>query len=221
MNYPPVLQTKALSIRTRKPFDPLKPVKLYTCTATHTRNTFYQKPSEGARSLEVHCQATLTGGIHENRQKLAGLAVEIFRRKANELYGINFSPGEVKVRFEAEEPALEASPDLTVDLLEMMYVGKEVRSRRFPTETVMLMTQVRSRQEFLVHRDDLVNAYARGYRDGSIAAGFPTKHDTARRYGRSFIDSLGQEEIWSWIERDAYDKGRRDAQDELSLDRSR
>jgi hypothetical protein len=116
-------------MRLRKPIDSQKPVKLYGCTATPIHITFYGKPSEGAHSLEVHCQATLLGGVHENRRNLTALAIGLFRRKAKELYGIDFSPREVKVRFEIEQPALEASPYLTVDAIEMTYVGKEVRAR--------------------------------------------------------------------------------------------
>ena len=210
--------------RGRKPkrlLDPIstKPVKLYQCTATSTPSTFYQKPSEGAHSLEIHCQAALAGEIHENRERLADFVVPLYQSKAKELYGIDFPPEQVKVRFEAEELAFETTPDVTVDILEMTYAGKQVQSHRFPTETIRLKPE-HTEQEFRVHHDNMVNAYARGYRDGSIVAGFSTKRETARRHGRRFIDTLGDEEIWSWEERDAYDKGRGDGEEAPSVGRT-
>jgi hypothetical protein len=210
-------------------FDPRQEqtFRLYKATGTHLYNTFYEKPSEGAHNLEVHCQVTLRGNIHENRQWLKDFTVQLYQRKAMELYGISFSPAEVKVRFEPEEAAFESSSYVTADFIEMTYVGKQVRSRRFPTETTALETEReeepdetkgRSDQEFLNHRDHLVNAYARGYRDGSIAAGFPTSLDTARSYGREFVQTLREDDVWSWEERDAYDEGREDALEESDTD---
>jgi hypothetical protein len=108
----------------------------YQFTITHLANTFYEKPSEGARSLEIHCQAVLPGSIHANRQRLGDFGVRPFQRKALELYGIRFPADQIKVRFELIEPALESSRYITVDALEMTYRGKQVRSRRFPTETI-------------------------------------------------------------------------------------
>lgn len=208
--------------RKKRTLDPIanQLVNRYQCTATSIPSTFYEKPSEGAHSLETHFQVTLAGGIHENRQRLGAFAVEVYQQKAKELYGIDFPPNQVKVRFEAEELAFEVSPDATVDVLSMIYIGKQIQAQRFPTETIKLPFEVRTEEQFRVRRDNLANAYARGYRDGSIAAGFTTKQNTARRYGRVFIDTLGHDEIWSWEDRDAYDKGRRDAEEKRSVERT-
>lgn len=200
--------------RRKRLLDPAEnqPVNRYQCTTTSTPSTFYEKPSEGAKSLEMHSEATLAGEVHKNRERLADFAVPHYQEKAKELYGIDFPAEQVKVRFEAEELAFEVSPHVTVDFLEMVYVGKQIRSRRFPTETIRLEPE-HTEEEFRVHRDDLVNAYARGYRDGSIAAGFSIKRETARRHARQFIDTLGHDGVWSLEERDAYDKGRRKAEE--------
>ena len=202
-----VSQRKASRGRTRRKlrrtYEPLpESILLYQCTTTSIPNTFYEKPSEGAHSLEIHFEARIAGDIHTNRERLADFAVQLYQRKAKELYNVDFAPSQVKVRFEIEELAFETSPNVIVDSLEMTYVGKQVQAQRFPTETIRLEPE-HTEQEFRVRRDNLVDAYARGYRDGSIAAGHTTKPQTARRYGRRVIDTLGHEEIWSWEERDA------------------
>jgi hypothetical protein len=78
----------------------------------------------------------LRGSVHRNRHELKDFGVRVFQRKARELYGISFSPGEIKVRFEAEQPALESSRYVTADYLEMTYRGKRVWSKEYPTETI-------------------------------------------------------------------------------------
>jgi hypothetical protein len=89
----------------------------------------------------AYFKAAMAGSMHQNRRKLARIAVGVLQEILQEWYGISASDDEIKVRFERETPARTASDAIQVDFREMTYRGRQVSARALPSQTIPLQDE--------------------------------------------------------------------------------
>lgn len=105
-----------------------------TYRATFWTKAWYDREGRPAESLESHFKTTMSGNIRSNREKLAERGVRIFQNILLKRYRRIVPKGEIKVRFEREEPAHVSSTEIRVESREMKYRGKRVQARELPVE---------------------------------------------------------------------------------------
>ncbi len=93
---------------------------------------------QGFMSIEGPYSHDSADSIHTARQRLTEYAKEHFIRTVRRLYGIRLSPGDVKIGYEREEPALAPSRLVHVDLFEMIYRGKQHFARNLASENLRI-----------------------------------------------------------------------------------
>jgi hypothetical protein len=82
-------------------------------------------PQSNAWSAEAHYTIALPGSIHQNRERLRDFAIPHFQRVMRRHYGMYLRRGEIRGRFQREEPALSPTRTLHVDVLETVYRGRQ------------------------------------------------------------------------------------------------
>jgi len=97
--------------------------------------TWYDADTERARELEIHFKAALAGDVHAVRQSLTAWGLSTFRRELRRR-GLSVPSRKIKARYEREETAPTADPDVTIETLEMEMVGKEWTGYRYPPRKV-------------------------------------------------------------------------------------
>jgi hypothetical protein len=97
-------------------------------------------PGENAWTAEGHYSTASTGQIDEVREDLRDTAFPHFRSAIRRFYGIRISGGEIKAKLEPEQPALAPSDTVHVDILEMIYRGKQHYSRQLASEDIPFKT---------------------------------------------------------------------------------
>ena len=63
-------------------------------------------PQSNAWSAEAHYTTALPGSIHQNREQLRDFAIPHFQRVMRRHYGMYIPRGEIRGRFQREEPAV-------------------------------------------------------------------------------------------------------------------
>ena len=78
------------------------PVRSYDLTLSMRGYT----PQSNAWSAEAHYTTALPGSIHQNREQLRDFAIPHFQRVMRRHYGMYIPRGEIRGRFQREEPAV-------------------------------------------------------------------------------------------------------------------
>jgi hypothetical protein len=95
---------------------------------------------ENAWSAEAHYTTASSGAIHDVREQLREIAAPHFQRAIRRIYGMRISRGQIKGRFELEQPALAPSDTIHVEIFEMIYRGKQHYSRKLGSEEIPFKT---------------------------------------------------------------------------------
>jgi hypothetical protein len=105
-------------------------VRVYRATAVY--GSWYD--GQQARGFEGHFVTSLSGEIGANRIKFAKVITPIFQKQIYQEHKIRVSPGQIRIRFEREQPALTRSRNVRAEFLEMTYRGRERHAERFPSQ---------------------------------------------------------------------------------------
>jgi hypothetical protein len=89
-------------------------------------------------SFEAHYSYDSIDSIHASRQRLTDYAIEHFIRTVRRLYGIRLAPRDIKIGYEREQPAPTPSRFLHVELLEIIYRGKQHYARKLASENLRI-----------------------------------------------------------------------------------
>ena len=114
----------------------MPPARLFRTTLSMRGYT----PRENAWSTEAHYTAASSGAVHDVREELREIAFSHFQRAIRRIYGMHVSRGQIKGRFELEQPALAPSDTIHVEMYEMIYRGRQDYSRKLASEEIPFKT---------------------------------------------------------------------------------
>jgi hypothetical protein len=101
--------------------------------------TYDEVGGRGVLTIEAYFKVALWDSIRENRNGfLPRIGIPFIKDWIAEEFGLHVSPGDLKVRFEREEPAETEDEEIAVDFRVITYRGKGISAQSYPQQIIPL-----------------------------------------------------------------------------------